>query len=146
MKWHFKLPLVLVLWCLWAPFAKCATAEFLFGPPAFGSGASNGPTFSFIDYQMNFTTQAGTEFVVSYLPGILIGHRFSYAQFYLSLGGGLIVSASNVALGANSAFGYRSGTGPGFHFISEYRHAAGVGNKRRYFANKVIRIGLQYEF
>jgi len=125
--------------------AQGATVEFLMGPPCFGAGSSNGPTMTVIDYQINFVTKAGTETIISIFPGVLVGHRFQYGSYFLSLGGGVVLSTV-LGLGAYSAFGYQSGTGEGLHFVAEYTHAAGVGQLRRYTAPKALRFGLQYEF
>lgn len=96
------------------------------GPPAVGGGGSNpvGLPPSAPDLELNYMTENNWETSLSVVPGVLYGKRFDIGNFYVGLGGGLIISGNGSGFGPYSSFGWESGGR--FRFSVEYKQALGI--------------------
>jgi hypothetical protein len=97
------------------------------GPPGVGTGGTNpvGIPPSAQDLDISYVTKSGWETSLSVVPGLFLGKRLDFKGPYMSLGGGVALSANGVGPGPYSAFGYDIGSGS-FRFNIEYKQALGV--------------------
>ncbi len=125
-----------------------ATAGMLIlraGPPSVGTGGANpmGIPPSAVDLELAWITQSNWETSLSAVPGLLIGKRFDIGNYYVGLGGGIVISSNGVGLGPYSSFGFETeGT---VRFGIEYKQAlaiSGVG----LISPSALRLGLGYVF
>ena len=121
------------------------------GPAGRGDGGTNPiglpPTVD--QYDFFYVTAAGFEGSFSLLPGLLFGHRWSFDNTYIGLGGGLVFDINGVGPGLYSSFGYLSGKGAGWHFLAEYKQAVGYHSSSAphgLIFPYACRIGGVYEF
>jgi hypothetical protein len=93
--------------------------------------------------EISYLSSSNWETSISIVPGILYGKRQDFNNFYLTLGGGLIIDANGVGIGPYSAFGWESeGT---FRYGIEYKQALGITGSGL-ISPYAIRFGLGYEF
>jgi hypothetical protein len=96
------------------------------GPPGVGTGGTNplgippGPT----DIELGYVSQSKWETSISAVPGLFLGKRLDFSGPYMSLGGGIAISANGVGPGPYAAFGYDFGKSK-FRFNVEYKQAIG---------------------
>lgn len=117
------------------------------GPAAVGGGGPNpvgippGPT----DVELGYVSKSMYETNIAASPGLLFGKRWLGAQgFYLSGGGGIIVSRNGVGLGGYSAFGGDFGQGT-LRFNAEFKQAIGFSS-RVLISPYALRVGFSYFF
>lgn len=116
-----------------------------FGPPSLGTGGSNplGIPPSVIDVEVSHTSASNWETSFSIVPGLLFGKRQDFGNYYVSMGGGLVINANGSGLGPYTAFGWESeGT---FRYGIEYKQALGVTGSGL-ISPYAIRAGLGYVF
>ena len=121
------------------------------GPAGRGDGGTNpiGLPPSADQYDFFLVTESGFETSLSALPGLLFGHRWALDNYYIGLGGGLVLDINGTGLGLYSSFGYLSGKGHGWHFIAEYKQAVGWASSHSphgLIFPYACRIGGFYEF
>ncbi len=102
------------------------TLMLRFGPSSAGTGGSNPLSIppSGADTEFAWVTDSKWETSLSIVPGLLIGKRHQMGNFYVGLGGGLVISANGVGLGPYSSFGWEMGSS--FKFGFEYKQALGL--------------------
>lgn len=100
--------------------------NFRLGPPGVGTGGTNpvGLPPGASDLEFGYVTASKWETSASVVPGIFLGKRIDFKGPYVSLGGGIAISANGVGPGPYSAFGYDFGSGP-VRFNVEYKQAIG---------------------
>lgn len=100
--------------------------NFRLGPPGVGTGGTNpvGLPPGAPDLELGYVTNSKWETSASIVPGIFLGKRIDFKGPYVSLGGGIAISANGVGPGPYSAFGYDFGSGP-VRFNVEYKQAIG---------------------
>ncbi|MCX6117965.1 MAG: hypothetical protein NT027_10515 [Proteobacteria bacterium] len=110
--------------------ALSAPISLRFGPPGVGTGGTNpvGIPPSLADIEIGYVSANKWETNISAIPGLFIGKRIDFKGPYMSLGGGLAISANGVGPGPYSAFGYDFGSGS-FRFNAEYKQAIGLTSK-----------------
>ncbi len=120
----------------------------LLGPPSLGQGGSNPlgiPPTNIIDWQASYRNDEGGEWMLSVVPGLYYGRRFSLDSITLGLGGGVLIGANGVGLGLYQSLGYAS---PAFwksyRFEAEYRQVVGFSGLGPEFPY-TLRIGFSYE-
>jgi hypothetical protein len=124
--------------------ANAGALSLRFGPPGVGTGGTNpvglppGPT----DMELGYVTQSKWETSLSAVPGLFLGKRIDFSGPYVSLGGGIAISANGVGPGPYSAFGYDLGSGA-FRFNIEYKHAIGI-TQSGYVSPYALRIGIAW--
>lgn len=104
--------LAFLLTCLLDGQAFAGALTLRLGPPSLGNGGTNpvGIPPSVVDVDVTWLTESHFEMNFSVVPGLLFGHRMTHdSGLYLSLGGGLIISANGVGLGPYSGFGWEVG-------------------------------------
>lgn len=106
--------------------AQAGTLMLRFGPASAGTGGSNPLSLppSAADTEIAWLTDSKWETSLSIVPGLLIGKRHQVNQFYVGLGGGLVIDANGVGLGPYSSFGWEIGSK--FKFGFEYKQALGL--------------------
>ena len=124
-------------------FAGVLTARF--GPAAVGNGGSNplgippGPS----DMELAWISDSNWETSLSIVPGLLIGKRHHMGHYYVSLGGGIIVSANGAGVGPYSAFGWESdGT---WRYSFEFKQSLGF-TSHGMISPYALRAGIGYGF
>lgn len=125
-----------------------ATAGMLMlraGPPSVGSGGANpiGIPPTAIDLELAWVTESNWETSLSAVPGLLIGKRFDLGNFYVGLGGGIVISSNGVGLGPYSSFGWE--TSGIIRVGIEYKQALAVSNAGL-ISPSALRLGLGYVF
>ncbi len=110
-------------------FASTATAGIVnlrLGPPGVGTGGTNplGIPPGATDIDVGYVTQSKWETSLSLVPGLFVGKRIDFSGPYVSLGGGLAISANGQGPGPYSAFGYDFGKGS-LRFNMEYKQSIG---------------------
>ena len=101
-----------------------------FGPPAVGRGGPNpvGLPPSLVDAQISVFSRSGFEGNFS-VTGLFVGQRFQNSWGgYVTLGGGLPISANGGGLGVYSAFGIDLNCDK-FCFTAEYIRGIGLANE-----------------
>ncbi len=135
------------LWMVGHSQVHAEQLNVLIGPPSLGQGGSNPvsiPPFNPVDWQLTYVTEEQHEWVVSLVPGLLFGQRFTYENLYAALGAGLLVTSSGLGLGVNHAYGYESKPFLGkFRYQIEYRQVIGVGRYGWQFPYS-FRMGVSY--
>ena len=125
-----------------------ATAGMLmlrFGPPSVGSGGSNplGIPPSAVDVEFAWVTTSNWETSLSAVPGLLVGKRFDIDNFYVGLGGGILISSNGVGVGPYSSFGWESeGT---VRYSIEYKQGLGFSSSGL-ISPSALRVGIGYVF
>ena len=129
-KWIGFMLAVATAWATAVP-ARAASLTLLLGPGNAGNGGSNplGIPPGATDIAIKYLSANNTETTVSIVPGILYGKRFDEGNFYVSIGGGALISASGLGLGAYSSFGYVANTDAGISFTAEYTQTLGANGK-----------------
>ncbi len=97
------------------------------GPPSVGAGGSNPlslPPLNPVEYEVVYLTDAGREWSIGLVPGILYGGRFQQGIFYVGVGGGLVISANGGGPGIYSSFGLDAGDRIKFNI--EIKQALGI--------------------
>ncbi|MBC7660009.1 MAG: hypothetical protein H7249_09900 [Chitinophagaceae bacterium] len=129
---------------LWA-----ARISLMLGPPSLGQGGANPisiPPIDPIEYQFSYITDDNREFMVSVIPGLFYGQRFTLDTITIGLGAGLVISTAGVGLGVYQSVGWDSRLfWKHYRASAEYRQVIGytaVGAEFPY----AIRIGVGYEF
>ena len=127
--------------------AAASSVAMLLGPASAGNGGSNpiGIPPSLGDIAIKYISSGNYETTVSVVPGLLFGKRFQERNFYVSTGGGLLISASGAGIGLYTSFGFVSGTGAGVHFNAEYTQSLGI-NGKGWTAPGAGRLGAIWEF
>ena len=107
--------------------AVAGTFTFRFGPPSLGQGGANplGIPPGSTDIEASYLTDGLWETSLSISPGLLIGKRHKINNFYVGLGGGLIIDANGSGLGPYSSFGWES-SGSSVRYGIEYKQALGI--------------------
>ena len=141
-------------WTLWVSTLSASLAPSVlragvlltkFGPAAVGNGGSNplgippGPA----DLELAWVSAGNWETSLSIVPGLLIGKRHTMGNYYVGLGGGVVIDANGAGLGPYSSFGWQS-DGP-FILSFEFKQAIGftsVGMISPY----ALRTGIGYAF
>lgn len=110
------------------------------GPPGVGRGGTNPITLGPTDWQFEYISESLLETHLS-VTGLFVGRRFPFSNgFYVSMGGGLPLSANGGGLGIYTSFGadffcgyvcmsaeYQQALGlAGSHLISPYALRLGV--------------------
>lgn len=117
----------------WALPALAGTFTVHVGPPAIGNGGPNPisiPPVRVVEYELQYCTDAGTEWNLAQTPGILVGSRTVFASsYYVSLGGGMVISANGTGPGVYSSIGANFDW-----FNLEFKQAVGFD----YDANQLI--------
>jgi hypothetical protein len=115
------------------------------GPPSVGTGGSNplGIPPGAADIELSHISASNWETSLSVVPGMLLGKRQDFGNFYVTMGGGLIINANGVGLGPYSAFGWESDGS--FRYGIEYKQALGL-TKNGLISPYAIRAGLGYVF
>ncbi len=115
------------------------------GPPSVGTGGSNplGIPPGAADMELSHVSASNWETSLSVVPGMLLGKRQDFGNFYVTMGGGLIINANGVGLGPYSAFGWESDGS--FRYGIEYKQALGL-TKVGLISPYAIRAGLGYVF
>ena len=128
-------------------WAASSSISLLLGPGMLGNGGSNpiGLPPGATDLEVTYVTSADHEINVSLVPGLLGGHRFRDQNIFVSLGGGLLFSATGLGLGVYSAFGLISGSGNGLHFTAEYTQTFGI-TANGWTAPGALRLGALWAF
>ena len=116
-----------------------------FGPPSLGTGGANplGLPPSAVDIELSHTSASNWETSFSIVPGLLLGKRQDFGNYYVSMGGGLVINANGVGLGPYTAFGWESEGS--FRYGIEYKQALGIANSGL-ISPYAIRAGLGYVF
>ncbi|MEI6833088.1 MAG: hypothetical protein WCL28_03770 [bacterium] len=116
-----------------------------FGPPSLGTGGANplGLPPSAVDIELSHTSESNWETSFSIVPGLLLGKRQDFGNCYVSMGGGLVISANGVGIGPYTAFGWESDGS--FRYGIEYKQALGVTGTGL-ISPYAIRAGLGYVF
>jgi hypothetical protein len=116
-----------------------------FGPPSLGTGGSNplGLPPSAVDTELSHTSSSNWETSFSISPGLLLGKRQDFGNWYVSMGGGLIINANGVGLGPYTAFGWESDGS--FRYGLEYKQALGLSSLGL-ISPYAIRAGIGYVF
>jgi hypothetical protein len=115
------------------------------GPPSVGSGGANpiGIPPSAVDLELAWVSESNWETSLSAVPGLLFGKRFDIGNFYVGLGGGIVISSNGVGLGPYSSFGWETeGT---VRVGIEYKQALGISNAGL-ISPSALRLGLGYVF
>lgn len=109
--------------------ASAGEIIFKFGPPSLGQGGANplGIPPGSTDIELTWRTESNWETSLSVSPGLTIGKRHDIDNFYVGLGGGLIVDSNGVGPGAYSSFGWES-SGSFFRYGIEYKQALGLAS------------------
>ena len=117
----------------WTPRALAAESGYgiFVGPPGLGIGQSNPITFQKVsEYKINYVWASGLEITVAPL-GITLGQRTTFKSgAYVSLGAGLLQSASGLGPGFSSSFGIEFGC-LGACLAVEYTQGLGISPKHR---------------
>lgn len=128
--------------------AAAATLSALLGPPSLGQGGSNPlsiPPGNPLDWQASYRSDEGREWMLSLVPGVYYGQRWTKDRLTLGLGGGLLVGANGLGLGFYQSLGFAT---PAFwkryHFEAEYRQLIGYTNIGLEFPY-TLRMGLSYD-
>ena len=121
------------------------------GPAGRGDGGTNpiGMPPSGAQYDLFYLTESGFEGSFSVVPGILLGRRWLFNNYYVGMGGGLVIGASGAGAGLYSSFGYLSGKGKGWHFTAEYKQTVGYSSAKNELGlifPYACRVGGVYEF
>jgi hypothetical protein len=128
--------------------AQAGTVSALLGPPSLGQGGSNPvsiPPGNVIDWQASYRTDSNSEWMVSVVPGIYYGQRFTKERLTLGLGGGLLIGVNGVGLGLYQSLGFA--TQPfwkKYRLEAEYRQIIGYTEAGVEFPY-TLRIGVSYE-
>jgi hypothetical protein len=94
------------------------------GPPSFGTGGPNPISFQAFDAQLSYTFDNMIDTSLS-ITGLFVGHRSVFPSgAYMSLGGGVALSANGAGPAIYSAFGADIWCG-WICFSSEYLQAVG---------------------
>jgi hypothetical protein len=115
------------------------------GPAAVGNGGSNplgippGPA----DMELAWISESNWETSVSVIPGLIVGKRHEMGNYYVGIGGGIIIGANGVGLGPYSSFGWQS-DGP-FLVSFEFKQALGF-TKSGMISPYALRTGIGYAF
>jgi len=116
------------------------------GPPSLGNGGTNpvGIPPGIQDVDVTYLTQNNFEMNFSVVPGLLFGKRSTHESgLYMSLGGGLVISANGVGLGPYAGFGWE--VGKTFKFNAEFKQSAGV-TSAGLVTPYALRLGITYDF
>jgi hypothetical protein len=116
-----------------------------FGPPSPGNGGSNPLSIppTAVDMELAWITTSNWETSISAVPGLLVGKRFDIGNFYVGLGGGIIISSNGVGLGPYSSFGWETeGT---IRLGLEYKQALGLTSSGL-VSPSALRLGIGYLF
>ncbi len=120
-------------WALWACLAPelCLAGGIALrlGPPGLGTGGPNPLSIPPAggDVALSYVTDKGVEYNASVIS-LSVARRTSIKSgFYLSLGGGVAISANGGGFGPYAGFGYEGGCGWIGCFTAEYQQALGVG-------------------
>jgi hypothetical protein len=125
--------------------AKAGMLVLRAGPPSVGAGGSNpvGIPPSAVDLEFAWVTSSSWETSLSAVPGLLVGKRFDIDNFYVGLGGGILISGNGVGLGPYSSFGWESeGT---VRFSIEYKQGLGLSGSGL-VSPSALRAGIGYVF
>ena len=116
-----------------------------FGPAAVGNGGSNplgmppGPA----DIELAWISDTKWETSLSIVPGLLIGKRHYMGNYYVGLGGGVVIDTNGSGIGPYSSFGWQS-DGP-FVFSFEFKQALGFTSSG-IISPYALRTGIGYAF
>jgi hypothetical protein len=115
------------------------------GPPSVGTGGSNplGIPPGAADIELSHISSSNWETSISVVPGLLLGKRQDFGNWYVTMGGGLVINANGVGLGPYSAFGWESDGS--FRYGIEYKQALGL-TRDGLISPYAIRAGLGYVF
>lgn len=115
------------------------------GPPSAGTGGSNplGIPPGAADIELSHISSSNWETSISVVPGLLLGKRQDFGNWYVTMGGGLVINANGVGLGPYSAFGWESDGS--FRYGIEYKQALGLTSDGL-ISPYAIRAGLGYVF
>jgi hypothetical protein len=115
------------------------------GPPSVGTGGSNplGIPPGASDIELSHISSSNWETSISVVPGLLLGKRQDFGNWYVTMGGGLVINANGVGLGPYSAFGWESDGS--FRYGIEYKQALGLTGDGL-ISPYAIRAGLGYVF
>lgn len=108
------------------PRAHAGVIGVRFGPPSLGQGGANplgippGPT----DVEVSWTTDSQWETAFSISPGLVLSKRQKLGNFYVGLGGGVIIGSNGTGIGPCSSFGWES-SGSLLRYGIEYKQALG---------------------
>ncbi len=122
-----NLAVLLLLTGLFGQTVICGPITLRFGPPAVGTGGTNpvGIPPGILDAEIGYVTKSKWETNLSAAPGLFLGKRIDFSGPYVSLGGGLVMSANGVGPGPYAAFGYDVGSGA-LRMNIEYKQAMGI--------------------
>lgn len=130
---------------LFATESFAGTLTLRLGPGSVGNGGANplGIPPGAADIELNWLSASNWETSLSVIPGLLLGKRQDFGNFYCSLGGGIVIDANGSGLGPYSAFGWESDTAVKISF--EYKQAIGLtGNG--IISPYALRMGFGYGF
>ncbi|MBC7531804.1 MAG: hypothetical protein H7318_09515 [Oligoflexus sp.] len=153
MKRSFPLMLMLIYFLVAAAtatstIANAGTITALIGPPSLGQGGSNPlsiPPTNIIDWQASYRTDEGREWMVSVIPGLYYGQRWTKERFSLGVGGGIVIGTNGVGFGVYQSLGYMTEAfWNKYHFEAEYRQVIGYVDKAAEFPYS-FRIGISYD-
>ena len=126
LRWRLKA--LIILWTTMpSSLASALGLALRFGPPAVGRGGPNpvGLPPSFVDTQIAVISKTGLEGNFS-VTGLFVGQRYENDWGgYVSVGGGIPISANGGGLGVYSAFGVDVNCGK-FCFSAEYIRGLGL--------------------
>jgi len=135
----------LVTFFFTGPTAYAGLWTIRFGPSSPGTGGANplGIPPGATDMELSYLSASNWETSVSIVPGLLLGKRQDYGNWYVTFGGGLIINANGAGPGPYTAFGWESeGT---FRYGIEYKQALGLTGSGL-ISPYAIRAGLGYVF
>ena len=125
------IPLIVIAGCLLVfeceQISMAKTLTIHVGPPSIGAGGSNPvsiPPIQPVEYEIVYVTDKDREWSVGLVPGILYGTRFYQNNFYVGIGGGLVISVNGGGPGIYSSFGVNLGQSIQFNF--EFKKAIGL--------------------
>lgn len=139
--------LISVVFFLLASTSFAGQLTLRLGPPSLGNGGTNpvGLPPGIQDVDITYLTKNNFEMNFSIVPGLLFGKRAVHESgFYMSLGGGLIISANGSGLGPYAGFGWES-SGKTFKFNAEFKQSAGV-TAAGIVTPYALRLGMTYNF
>lgn len=114
------------------------------GPPGIGRGGTNPITLGPTDWQFEYISDSLLETHLS-VTGIFVGRRHPFSNgAYVSVGGGLPISANGTGLGVYSSFGVDLICGL-VCFSAEYQQAVGISGST-IISPYAVRLGISSWF
>ncbi len=123
--------------------ASAFSLSLLLGPGSAGNGGSNpvGIPPGTTDIDITMAWDSGFQIDLSLVPGLLFGKRWTSGNWYVSLGGGILIDANGVGIGPYSTLGYMADWG----FTAEYTQTLGI-SQLGFVAPGSGRIGYTFKF